>query len=148
MWENAKTFNAVLVFAEHRFYGKSLPPTPPAASGSGEQNPFLSHELALADYATLLAEVRRTLRPVATTKRGMPEPALLPAVAFGGSYGGKLAGWLRMKYPNAVVGSIAASAPLLAFRGEGTGADANDWDSGSYYAVLTNTAQVHKDPSR
>ena len=141
MWENAAAHSAILVFAEHRFYGKSLPPTPPAASGSGRQNHFLSHELALADYAVLLSSLRRTLRPSGSA--GTREPPLLPAVAFGGSYGGKLAAWLRMKYPAAVVGSIAASAPLLAFRGEGTGAAANDWDSGSYYAVVTKTARSY-----
>lgn len=143
MWENADSHSAVLVFAEHRFYGESLPPTPPAVSGSGRQNRFLSHELALADYAILLSSLRRTLRPATGLAQPASAQSLLPAVAFGGSYGGKLAAWLRMKYPSAVVGSIAASAPLLSFRGEGTGVDVNDWDSGSYYAVVTRTAKFY-----
>jgi hypothetical protein len=37
---------------------------------------------------------------------------------FGGSYGGMLATWMRLKYPHVLDGSIAASAPIWNFMGE------------------------------
>ena len=52
---------------------------------------FLTIEQALADYAALIYHIKEKHEAQAS-----------PVVAFGGSYGGMLAAWLRVKYPNAV----------------------------------------------
>ena len=57
---------------------------------------YLSSEQALADFVSLIDHIKSTV-PGATRS---------PVVAFGGSYGGMLAAWLRMKYPHSVVGSV------------------------------------------
>ncbi|KAH9105024.1 hypothetical protein AeMF1_019024, partial [Aphanomyces euteiches] len=83
MWENAAEFGALLVFAEHRYFGKSFPKIENASYV--ESLRFLSSEQALADYAVLIRHLKTTL--------GAKES---PVIAFGGSYAGMLAAWLRM----------------------------------------------------
>ncbi|XP_065059079.1 lysosomal Pro-X carboxypeptidase-like [Rhopilema esculentum] len=106
MWDIAPEFGAMLVFAEHRYYGQSLPFGKDSYKDATHLG-YLTSEQALADFATLIDNMKAT----------MPGAANSPVVAFGGSYGGMLAAWFRMKYPSSVVGAISASAPILAFTG-------------------------------
>lgn len=123
MWEHAESFGAVLVFAEHRYYGRSKP-TPREEDLVREKNPsvggiipghlkkkgeypYLTSEQAMADYATLIRELKTEMRA--------PDA---PVFTFGGSYGGMLSTWMRLKYANVVDGAVAGSAPIWSFVGE------------------------------
>lgn len=96
MWEAAREFGALVVFAEHRYYGESLP----YGSRSHEDRPlgYLTSQQALADFVDLVAHLRNA---GGTARRGK---SANPVIAFGGSYGGMLAAWFRIKYPAVVEG--------------------------------------------
>ena len=55
---------------------------------------YLTSEQALADYAVLIRHIKSVIPGTRDSK----------VIAFGGSYGGMLAAWFRMKYPNVVQG--------------------------------------------
>ena len=55
---------------------------------------YLTAEQAMADFAMLIKFIKQTT----------PGANSSPVITIGGSYGGMLAAWMRMKYPNLVVG--------------------------------------------
>ncbi|XP_067103073.1 lysosomal Pro-X carboxypeptidase isoform X1 [Osmerus mordax] len=125
MWDVAEELGAMLVFAEHRYYGESMPFGVDSYSDSKHLN-YLTSEQALADFAVLIRELKRTVV-------GAEES---PVIAIGGSYGGMLSAWMRMKYPNVVVGflvvysrALAASAPIWQFP--------NMVPCGNFYKIVT-----------
>lgn len=83
----------------------SYPFEPEYAFNPGN-NTFLTVEQAMMDYVELIKFIRQEYK--------MEDKA---CIVFGGSYGGMLAAWLRMKFPSTFQGALAASAPFLYFQG-------------------------------
>ncbi|OAO91012.1 hypothetical protein AXX17_AT5G22340 [Arabidopsis thaliana] len=103
--DNGPRLNALLVYIEHRYYGETMP------FGSAEEAlknastlGYLNAAQALADYAAILLHVKEKY----STNHS-------PIIVIGGSYGGMLAAWFRLKYPHIALGALASSAPLLYF---------------------------------
>ncbi|XP_031429917.1 thymus-specific serine protease [Clupea harengus] len=95
----AEKLGALCFLLEHRFYGNSHP----TEDLSTANLHFLSSRQALADLAHF--------RSVVAATQGLTNSRW---VAFGGSYPGSLAAWLRLKYPHLVHAAIATSAPIHA----------------------------------
>uniref|UniRef100_A0A7N0V1B0 Lysosomal Pro-X carboxypeptidase n=1 Tax=Kalanchoe fedtschenkoi TaxID=63787 RepID=A0A7N0V1B0_KALFE len=106
LFEKAPHFKALLVFIEHRYYGKSIPfnGDKDVAYSNSSTLGYMSSTQALADYATLIIDLKKNLSAEDS-----------PVVVVGGSYGGMLAAWFRLKYPHVAVGALASSAPILNF---------------------------------
>ncbi|KAK1588955.1 hypothetical protein Q3G72_029012 [Acer saccharum] len=103
--ELASRFNGLLLYIEHRYYGESMPfGSEDKAFKNASTFGYLSSTQALADYAQLITDVKKNL-----------SAENCPVIAVGGSYGGMLSSWLRLKYPHIVTGALASSAPILYF---------------------------------
>ena len=118
--ELAESRSGLALTMEHRFYGLSRPFGNSSHERSRDKLGLLSIEQAMADYANLISAVREEY-----------QCAWCPVVAGGGSYSGKLAAYMRLKYPAIVDMALAASAPIF-LDSPGFGVDFD------YYAIVTN----------
>jgi len=127
MFELAPQLQAMVVFAEHRYYGSSMPFGNKSYTHK-QYYQYQSSMQALEDYVELIQFLRTNITGAAKS----------PVIAFGGSYGGMLAAWIRIKYPHIVQGAIAASAPVAQFTGLTPCEDFNRLTS----AVYRNASQA------
>lgn len=100
----AKELGALVIFGEHRYYGKSMPFN--ESSYFKENLKYLTIEQIMTDYVKMIKFIKN--------KYSLQDS---PVYSVGGSYGGMLAVWLRMKYPKTFDGALASSAPILHFKG-------------------------------
>ncbi|XP_030473828.1 uncharacterized protein LOC115691362 [Syzygium oleosum] len=106
--ENAAQFKALLVYIEHRYYGTSIPFGMSLEEALKDPNArgYFTSSQALADYAAIIRYMKEELKAKDC-----------PVIVVGGSYGGMLASWFRLKYPHLAFGALASSAPILYFDG-------------------------------
>ena len=95
----AKEHKALCFQLEHRFYGESHP----TEDLSVKNMIYLTSTQALADLANFITAMNNEYN--LTDSKW---------IAFGGSYPGSLAAWLRLKSPHLIHGSVSTSGPLIA----------------------------------
>ncbi|KAM9249324.1 putative serine protease K12H4.7 [Dugong dugon] len=95
----AERLGALCLLLEHRFYGHSQP----TGDLSTASLRYLSSRQALADVVNFRTEIAQ--------KMGLTKNKW---VVFGGSYGGSLAVWSRIKHPKLFAAAVGSSAPIIA----------------------------------
>ena len=82
----ASELGALVIFGEHRYYGKSMPFGD--KSYNKENLKYLTIEQIMNDYVKLIQYIKVLYKLNDS-----------PVIVLGGSYGGMLAAWLRIKFP-------------------------------------------------
>ena len=103
----ARNLSALVIFAEHRYWGVSNPFGPedsfiPDAGHLG----LLMIEQSMQDFAQLNTHLRDSLGAWDS-----------PLVSVGGSLAGEISTWMRVRYPFIVDMALAGSAPILGYPG-------------------------------
>ncbi len=119
IFEFGRDLGAFVVFAEHRFYGRSLPFG--NSSFTPEALQLLSVEQALADYSQIIHSLPSLIGCQGTGRNAAA--GRCDVVLWGGSYGGMLAAWHRFKYPHLSVGAVASGAPVDFYPNSGIQSD-------------------------
>jgi len=96
--ELAPQVGALIVALEHRYYGKSVPPS--SERGAQRLRHLTSHQ-AVADIALFHKHISDEFKLPSTTKW----------IAFGGSYPGMVAGFSRLRLPHLIHAAVSSSAP-------------------------------------
>lgn len=110
----APALNATVMFGEHRYYGESIPFGNKTIAYNATYLKYLNVEQVFQDYIDLIKSVKTN----GSYDNFNGTSLTTPVYSFGGSYGGMLAAWLRMKFPTHFQGAIASSAPILWFKGK------------------------------
>lgn len=127
-WYNdyvAKELKGLLVYPEHRYFGESWPFGDKKASTSKENLVFLTTEEAMMDFVEFIQFLKKTYC------------SDCPVLVFGGSFGGMLATWMRIKYPNVVDMAHAASAPIYYYKNR------KGLDLGIFNQIVTKNYERH-----
>ena len=115
----ARNLSGMIVYMEHRYFGTSMPFGSQKEAYKKENLVYLTTEEATMDYVQFLTYLKATVCPDC------------PVIAFGGSYAGMLAVWMRMKYPHVVDMAHGASAPVFYFKNR------KNLDYNVFYQIVT-----------
>ncbi|ESR37652.1 hypothetical protein CICLE_v10030040mg [Citrus x clementina] len=122
--DNAARFNALLVYIEHRYCGKSIPfGSREEALKNASTLGYFNSAQAITDYAEILLYIKQKYNASHS-----------PVIVIGGSYAGMLAPWFRLKYPHVALGALASSAPILYFD--------DITPQNGYYSIVTRVFRV------
>ena len=104
IFENIGRLFGLLIEIEHRYYGDSMPFTPDPSTKmlTTEQYQWLTMENAMEDTKSILESVRKEFNV----------SIKVPTLVIGGGYGGQLAAYIRVSYPDSFQAAIASSAPV------------------------------------
>jgi len=89
----AKKLGALVVFCEHRWYGTSYPFGGEVEAKQPENLKYLTVPQVLWDFIDVIGIIKADT----TSYKNITNKAV---IVGGGSYGGMLSAWMRMKYPN------------------------------------------------